>query len=119
MRLLTIVSADIPTTSAIDNDVSDDITTVVSENTEVQQSVASRGGIVSKVVDWFTSLRARGSDNSAEVVAEELFVQTTADNATVSEERTGEAQLESTNGMQAELVITIPTTFSGGYSISI
>lgn len=111
-EVTTIVSADVPTTSAIDNDVSDDITTVVSEDAVAQQSVASRGSIISRVVDFFTSLRARGSDNSAAVrFPEELFVQTA--NATISEEDTMDVQLEFTNDMPTtELEITISPTLS-------
>ncbi|WP_339052182.1 hypothetical protein [Candidatus Lariskella endosymbiont of Epinotia ramella] len=115
LEVTTIVSADVPTTSAIDNDVSDDITTVVSEDAVAQQSVASRGSIISRVVDFFTSLRAGGSDNSAaEGLTEELFVQTA--NATASEEDTRDAQdiqLEFTNDMPTtELEITISPTLS-------
>ncbi|WP_339041418.1 hypothetical protein [Candidatus Lariskella endosymbiont of Hedychridium roseum] len=111
-EVTTIVSADVPTTSAIDNDVSDDITTVVSEDAVAQQSVASRGSIFSRIVDFFTSPRARGSDNSAAVeLTEELFVQTA--NATISEEDTMDVQLEFTNDMPTtELEITISPTLS-------
>lgn len=104
------VTANVPTTSAIvATDISDDITTaVVSENNEMPQSVESSSGIIRRVIDWFTSLRARGGDNSAEAgLAEELLVQTRADNMTVSEENAREVQLESSY-MQTELVITIP-----------
>lgn len=111
-EITTIVSADVPTTSAIDNDVSDDITTVVSEDAVAQQSVASRGSIFSRIVDFFTSPRTRGSDNSAAVeLTEELFVQTA--NATISEEDTMDVQLEFTNDMPTtELEITISPTLS-------
>jgi hypothetical protein len=94
--------AAIPTTSAmLATDIPD-------ENNEIPQAVENSSGIIRRVVDWLTSLRARGSDNLAEAeFAAELLVQTRVVNTTASEENAREVQLESSD-MPTELVITIP-----------